>query len=417
MAGRSVSTPYAGVVKFDINSLDAFARLRVSSPTTLFDSKQISDNEPLFWDDQEVSGGSTTSAWSGDTASSVMGVGATTAGKRVRQTFMRFNYQPGKSQLIFMTGTLDVSGGGAGITRGWGLFDDNNGIGLLDEEGTLKFFIRSSYTGSAVDNKVSQTDWNVDKLDGKGKSRLTLDGSKSQILFFDFEWLGVGTVAIGFIIDGVPVYCHCFHHANKRAGVYMSTPNLPLRYEIENDGTGAASTMEHICSTVISEGGTDELGVLRYASTAGTTVTSAVENTIYAVIGIRLKSTHIGDVVRIQRMALQIQSASENIEWLWILNPTVAGTFTFNDQTNSSVQIATGATANTVSGGTSITGGYAESTSGGGGSGGVTSPIPNALLLGSAIDGTVDEMVLCFRPIGGVSAADVEGSITWRELS
>ena len=41
-------------------NLDAFGRLRVSQPTTLFDSKQTQSNLPLFWDDQETSGTGTT---------------------------------------------------------------------------------------------------------------------------------------------------------------------------------------------------------------------------------------------------------------------------------------------------------------------------------------------------------------------
>ena len=78
---------------------DAFGRLRTSEPYTIFDSKQIFDNQPLFWDDQEESGSGTTSVHDADAARTRIGVANTTAGKRTRQTFMRFNYQPGKSQL------------------------------------------------------------------------------------------------------------------------------------------------------------------------------------------------------------------------------------------------------------------------------------------------------------------------------
>jgi len=77
-------------------SSDAFGRLRVSSPHTLIDSKQIFDNQPLYWDDSGVSGTGTTSTHSTLTAMTTMGVSLNTAGKRVRQTFQRFNYQPGK---------------------------------------------------------------------------------------------------------------------------------------------------------------------------------------------------------------------------------------------------------------------------------------------------------------------------------
>ena len=216
---------------------DAFGRLRVAEPQTLFDSKQLFDNQPLFWDDQQVSGSGTTSTHDPNTASTVMAVGATTAGNRVRQTFMRFNYQPGKSHLIFMTGTLGSSGGGTGITRLAGYGDDENGVFFVDKEGTINVRKRSYKTGSVVDTDVPQASWNIDTLDGNGVSGITLDATKSQILVFDMEWLGVGRVRCGIVVDGKVYYCHEFLHSNVEEGVYISTPNLPLRYEIDNDGT------------------------------------------------------------------------------------------------------------------------------------------------------------------------------------
>jgi hypothetical protein len=404
----------------DSPSIDAFARVRTSEPHTVFDSKQLHDNAPLFWDDSEVSGGSTTSTHSVDTASTVIAVANTTAGKRVRQTFMRFNYQPGKSQLMFLTGTLDETGGGAGITRAMGLFDDENGIFMQDDEGTVKAVIRSYTGGSASDTKVAQSAWNLDTLGAAAlnPSGITLDATASQILVIDFEWLAVGRVRIGFVFDGIPVYVHQFVHANSTAGAYMSTPNLPLRYEIENDGTGAASNLEHICSTVISEGGSQHTGALYYKSTEGSEITCAADGTLYALLGIKLKSTHLDASVEIERIAMQIQTASENAEWCWIWNPTVTGTFTYANITNSAVMIAiAGGTPPTSANGTASTGGFLESTSGGGGSGGVTTPISNARRLGAKIDGTVDELVLCYRPVGGTSGHEVEAGLTWRELT
>jgi len=197
----------------------------------------------------------------------------------------------------------------------------------------------------------------------------------------------------------------------------MSTPNLPLRSEISNDGSGVASTLTQICSTVISEGGSEDLGVVRYRSTQGTHVDANVENTIYAIVGIRLKSAYIGTTIKILNASLQLQTASHRCEWMLIFNPTVAGTFTYSNLTNSAVQTAVGATANTVTGGTIITGGFVESggnPAGGAGSG--RSGIDNALVLGSTISGTVDSIVLCARPIGGSTNVDVEGSLTWREI-
>ncbi len=398
------------------HNLDAFDRLRVSPPETIFDSKQLFDNAPLLWDDQEVSGTGTTSVHSVDTASSVLSVG-TGAGKRVRQTFMRFNYQPGKSQLIYMTGTLSLSGGGTGVICAFGAFDDENGIFWTSDEGTVKVVIRSKTTGSVVDTEVDRADWD-DPMDGTGESGINLDFTKSQLLVIDYEWLSVGTVRIGVFIEDEIIYFHRFNHANVIEGPYMSTPNLPLRYSIESLGTGVVSSMRHICTTVISEGGIHSLGVLHHASTAGAGVTTDAEDELFAVIGVRLKSTHLGAQIFIVSTGVQIHTASEFGQWVLILNPTVAGTFTYANRANSAIQVALGGgAANSVTGGDHVTGGYLETGGGNTGGSSETGTPEDALLLGSAIDGTPDTIVLCYRPINGTSVATVEGDITWREAS
>lgn len=385
--------------------IDAFGRKRVSEPFTLFDSKQCFDNLPLLYDDQEVSGSGTGSTHSTARASTTLDVSATTAGKRVRQTFMRFNYQPGKSQRILCTGILEKSGGGAGITRGFGYYDDNNGIFLQDKEGHIQFVLRSASSGSAVDREVGQPDWNLDKMDGTGPSKINLDFSKTQILFIDFAWLGVSRVRLGFVVDGAIIYCHQFLNANNLDVVYMSSPNLPIRYEIENDGTGVASEIEHICSSVESEGGIQNNGYLRHYDSG--LVSTLSSGTAYAVMGGRLKSTYLGATVLVENISL-IGSANDQCHWELRIGGTVAGTFTYSDVTNSAVQIATGANTNTVTGGTEIDGGYFSTTQG------VTFTVPNAIHLGAAIDGTPQEWQLVVIPI--TNNMSVRTSVTWREL-
>jgi len=407
----------------DSPSIDGFGRWRVSNPITLFDSKNVfndpdiassAENEPLFFDNQQTSGSGTSTSYDPDKAQQLITVGASTAGTRVRQTKMRFNYQPGKSQLAIIT--FNLNGIVSGIVKRCGVFDQNNGL-FLELSDFAYAVIRSHGAGSPSDRKVAQSDWNIDTMDGNGRSRVAVDFTKTQILFIDYEWLGVGRVRFGFVIDGLVYYFHEFLNANNLEFAYMSTPNLPIRSEISNDGTGVESSVCNICSTVISEGGSEDLGVLRYKSTEGTHLDANVENTIYALIGIKLKSAYIGATVRLINSALQLQSASHKIEWLLIYNPTVAGTFTYADLPQSPIQVATGATANTVTGGYVITGGFAESAgNAGGGSGGADRGIQNALVLGSLIDGTTDQIVLCVRPVGGSTNVDVEGSLTWREL-
>lgn len=394
-------------------SLDSFGRWRVSNPQTIFDSKQIYDNQPLLWDESLETGAGITSSHSTDRASTTMTSTVSTAGKFTRQTFMRFNYQPGKSQLVIMTGILDKSGGGVGVQRRIGYFDDDNGIFFEDNANTINVTVRSSVTGSAVDDPIDQSDWNIDTLNGSGPSEKTVDWTKAQIFMFDFEWLGVGVVRLSLVIDGIVCPVHHFMNANNLTSVYMSTPNLPCRYQMITTSSSPASQLEAICSSVMSEGGVADTGTLRYKSTAGTHINANTADTIYAIVGLRLKSTALGARIVIENI-LVLNQAGDDFEWLVILNPTVASAVTFGNETNSSVQSAVGNTGNpsdsTLTGGTELFGGMIK---GSNSTGSIIAEAENAILLGSAIDGTVDEIYLGVRPLS--SNADIEGTITWRE--
>ncbi|MEE8489942.1 MAG: hypothetical protein V3S43_06365 [Acidimicrobiia bacterium] len=404
----------SGLQFIDSPTVDAFARVRVCNPEAIFDSKQLFDDSPLMWDDAEVSGSGTTSAHSTDKALTQIGVALSTAGKRVRQTFRRFSYQPGKSQLIALTGIL--RNGSSGITQETGYFDDDNGVFFRVDDAVLSVVVKSSVSGSAVDTVIPQSAWNVDKLDGTGESGIALDLTKIQVFLIDFEWLGGGRVRFAFLINGAPIICHQVLHANLDGAVYMSTPNLPVRYSIENDGTGAASTLDHICATVISEGRVDDTGVLRHRSTAGTSVTMVVENTLYAILGLRFKSTHLDATIKLVKVAVSLQSASDDVEWVLIFDPTIAGSVTWIGMPNSALQYFIGATANVATGGTHIDAGYVATGVGASASNATTEKLENALLLGAKIDGTLQTIVLCARPINGSSTnVIVEGGITWRE--
>ncbi len=133
---------------------DAFRRLRGANPETIFDSKQIFDNQPLFWDDQEVSGSGTSSTHNANQASTTLSVSASTAGRRIRQTFQSFNYQPGKALAIIMTGVL--GSGGSGLTSRIGYGDDKNGVFLESINGINYCNIRSFTTGAAVNDRFPQ---------------------------------------------------------------------------------------------------------------------------------------------------------------------------------------------------------------------------------------------------------------------
>lgn len=386
----------AAVKAADSPSVDAFGKWRVSQPETLFDSKQLYDSQPLFWDDQEVSGGGTSSTHYPNKACTTMAVSDSTAGLRVRQTFMHFNYQPGKGQRVLLTcGNMATS---TGITKGIGYGNEKNGLFLANEEGTLKFIRRTYVTGSAVDNKVE-----VPKILPDGT---TLDLTKTFILDIDFEWLGVGRVRAGYV-QGVGIeYFFTFTGVNNLATVYMSTPNLPVRYWIENDGNGGADTFDHICCSVQSEGGLQKLGILRHADS--NEISCSTAGTRYVVMAGRLKSTHFGLSVDLENVSALVPGTNDLGHWELIIGGTPSASLTFNGVTNSGVEIALGNGTITHSGGTEIDGSYVSTQQA------AVFNTPNAARLGSAIDGTPQVFYLVFVP--QVNNTDVVMSVTWREL-
>ena len=398
---------------------DLFGRMYTAEPFTIFDSKQTLDNAPIFWDEALVSGSGISSAYSKDEAATTITSTDLTAGSFVRQTFMRFNYQPGKEYGLFMTGVIDINSS-TGTEAVIGLIDDNNGLAFVNKAGEMHVRIRSSVSGSPVDIDIPQSAWNVDPLDGTGEqSSIKVDFTQAQIFFIRFGWLGFNDPEFGVVVGSEIYICHKFANANQSTSVYMSTPNLPLRYSLTTTAESPAASLKAVCAEIHASGGQQPNGVLRHASTDGLHADLAVEDQLYAVIGIRLKTTHIGASIDMLRAAINVNTGTDAVQWLLVFNPqTITGTFTYADETNSAVQIARASgSAPTVTVGTGIIfdGGFANSGRNNV-SQGETSDLLNAVRLGAAIDGTRDEAVLCVRPINGASNVDVEAALTWREL-
>ena len=372
-------------------SLDAFGRLRVSQPLTLFDSKQLSDNQSHVWDDQLVSGSGGASTYNTNQASTTLSVAANTAAQRVRQTYRRFNYQPGKSQMFMCTGILGTPA--TGITRRIGMFDANNGIFFESGPSNVAVVIRTKTSGSASDTRFVQSSWNLDKLDETGPSQVTADWSRVQIIGAFFEWLGTGSVWFFVVINGQMIPVHRADHSNISTVVYMSTPNLPVRYEINNSGTGGAAGLTHMCSTVITEGGRSQTGFPRYITRGSTSFTTNNDSNLYPLIALRLKSTHLGCLIDIENISI-VCTTSASFEWVLMLNPTVTGTaLSFSSATTALEADVATTNATTVSGGTFTTGEMRQQSNEGSSIAFPTSDFR----IGSNIAGTADIIVLAVR--------------------
>jgi len=258
IVGQLTATMASLPISFPAASVDAFGRLRVSNPYTLFDSQNRYQKDTQF---NETLTGSGTSTYVANESSVDLAVTTASGDKVVRQTNRVFPYQPGKSLEVLATFVMNA--GKTNLRQRVGYFNTDNGVFFQVSGTTNSFVLRTNTSGTPSDVRtVNQADWNGDKLDGTGASGLTLDITKAQILYMDFEWLGVGSVRCGFIINGQIIICHTFNNANDIDKVYMTTAILPIRYEIENTGAAAsASTLTQICSSVISEGGYDRNGL------------------------------------------------------------------------------------------------------------------------------------------------------------
>jgi hypothetical protein len=269
-------------------NIDAFGRLRVSEPFTLFDSSHRFDDNGLWSTATAVSGSATFDANEGLVN---LGVTAASGSEVIRETTKVFSYQPGKSLLVLSTFVMNAAK--TGLRQRVGYYGAANGYYLELNNSTVSFVERTSVSGSLVNNQVAQANWNVDPMDGSGPSGITLDLTKAQILFMDLEWLGVGTVRIGFVINGNFYVCHKFHHANLITSTYITTASLPLRYEITNTAaTASSSRLKQICSTVLSEGGYQLNGLQQAIGIPVTAaINLAVAGTFYPIVSIRLKTS------------------------------------------------------------------------------------------------------------------------------
>jgi|688.fasta_scaffold27249_6 hypothetical protein len=285
---------------------DAFGRLRVSNPVTIFDTQaRYYDHEQFS---SSITGATANVVYNANSSSFLCSVGTASGDQVLRETVRTFTYQPGKSLLIYQSFCMNEAK--VNLRQRVGYFGAQNGI-YFEVTGTdLYMVIRSYSSGAIVEDRVLQANWNVDTLSGLGgasnPSGIELNTALDQIWFCDIEWLGVGTVRVGFIIDGNYVECHHFHHANvpstafvNNTTTYTTTATLPLRLEITNTGTTASpSSLRQICSSVISEGGYQLLGNPRAAShLIGTPRRLPNDVSFVPVIAIRLKPTMLDAVV------------------------------------------------------------------------------------------------------------------------
>jgi hypothetical protein len=413
---------------------DAFGRLRTSEAYTLGDYKHTYGIDQNFLNVLSNGGTITHNA---NQASVRLTTTSNSSSYAIHQTKQYHNYMPGKSQLI--KSTINFYSPIANVVKRTGYFDDRNGIYFEQAgDGTLSFVIRTDTTGTPSDaRRFTQAQWNVDTCNttiagtstngtNHGVSgSWTLDITKTQIFFIDFQWLGVGRVRCGFVHNGNMIVAHEFYNSNYLPVVYMSNPNLPVRCEIRNTGTTTGGSFDQICSTVVSEGGYAESGI-DWAIDSGTTAQNVPLDGNYPIIALRLKSSFKGypNRVMVKIGNVTVYAEQNPIYWKVIKLPNLAA-LTLSGSTWTSVSSESAVEYTLL--GTAITGGdimdtgfVGTSSPGGSAKGTGTNATNNPSLarrnfITQNYDSTDSEIyVVCAQSIG--AAADVWCGVQWQEI-
>jgi len=396
------------------NQLDAFGRLRVSQPVTLFDSQQRFGLDEAFVSNTAVSGSITHIPTQSSCNLTVVN---STGSFAARESGYIFQYQPGKSLLSLMTFVMAPQSSG-NLRQRVGYFGQDNGF-YIELSNALYIVQRSNVTGTVANTLVANTAWNGDRLDGSGASGINLDITKAQIFWTDIEWLGVGDVRCGFVLDGKFITAHTFKHANISSSAYMTTACLPIRYETQSLGTGgpATSNLTQICSTVISEGGQNQ--PLRLFSNLHTFSSTVNANTWVPIMSLQLAPGRLDALVQIKQVEITL-SSTDVIQWALWSNVTAANltgeSFSLGAP-STSVQVDRAATAINVTYGRQIAGGIVSNS--------VTNPpIGGVAELGAYFSQisrnsfTQTSDIFSFCMFSDVSAATVAGMalMSWQEI-
>lgn len=382
--------------------VDAFGRLRVSVPTIKHETYFVESDRTILMTKKEVGAGSVVR--NATTKEMELSVGTANGDRAAYQSKEYIHYIPGQSTAMEISCRFGSEV--TGCVKRFGLFDNDNGLFFELDGSTLYTVVRSKVSGSVVDTKVAQASWSKDSLDGNGPSGQSVDLTKNQILYIDYQWLGSGRVRFGIHIDGEVSICDERFHANLASNIYMQTGSLPVRSEVVNtSATAQATSIYWACSSVYNEGSLDS-AVSQHSVNRGTNTININSSSLTPLISLRLKSANNRATIVPDQTTL-LSTSNTDVLWEIVLNPTLSGASWVSAGSNSIGEYDISSTSAT--GGEVIASGYISKQSN-------ESPrIEQSFLkLSSDFDGTPDILSLRARTV--TSNANVLASFSFLEL-
>jgi hypothetical protein len=374
----------------------------------VFEHTNVSEKESLLVDESTSGGGTSINYDSNKSEVSLNISGAAEASKVViRQSKIRSSSSVNKSYTAVCCGI--IGGSSVGYTKRIGLFDDNNGMFFESDNTDFNVVVRSSTTGSVVDTKVSQSSWNLDKMDGTGNSGLNIDRTLVQTFIIDYS-IG-GLIRFGFMVKGEPIYCHEIGSSNLGLTLNMSSISLPIRFEIRADSSQATDeSVIELFSSIIEEG--EDKRELVSVSRRATSLSVSNSSDFHNVISLRLNQGFLGSKIFAESISL-ISTSSVTYAWYLVLNPSIStGSFTWFRVGDHSIDYSTSSVtlvptnSNTLASGVGSSSNTLKEK--------ITEYINEHVAIGSKIDGTQDVVTLCVQKLSGTTST-YYGSINLRE--
>ncbi len=327
---------------------DSFGRTRIASSINVFNAQYRYDYQPLLYNIKVVDNGTVTHNTTPSPAvyldTTTTGVPGINTDKAIFQTKEYMPYQANSTMYITIGATLRTVSVVNFNTARLGYYDDATdkditadigGTGAffqMNPNGSINVVLRKYLSGTQTDVSVTQTNWNLDQMDGSGASLVNIDFTKAQLYCFEFE-MNSSRVRLGFNINGSVIWCHQFIIYNLLDEPTLFNYTLPIRAEIFNNATitdtAVAAEMKiysqcaELCGSINASNNAFQSNPFSYSigSSIDAPIILSTNGNHKPIILIRLKKT----LCRASIWPLRMNIINENgslLLWRLILNPT-----------------------------------------------------------------------------------------------
>lgn len=282
----------------------------------------------------------------------VVQTGSGTSASATIQSVNYVRYSPGHDS--YANFTSEFSTPVAGSNQYIGIFDNSDGF-FIGFTGT-SFGVTKRKDG--VDTTVSQSNFNLDKLDGSGPDGLNINFTFGNVWRIDYGWLGHSIITFE-VMDtyGNWIPFHVFREPNSTNGTSIGNPILPMRMQVVKT-SGTANVTLKTGSWNAGSIGPDNINTIgnRYKSFAATATLTAT-NSLTNIFTIKNMSAFQTFENKVKTKIIFLSAACDgnkltSIKLIKNANLGVTASYSFIDSGNSTVQYDT--TIATVSSGTTL---------------------------------------------------------------